>query len=101
MRTAAVADFLQSLKAHGSADLNAVMTTFNDADLCRRSLRHWIEEGWIVVSPTTPLHAIAGPAFSHDLTLRQFCGSERPSGEPEGQRAGGEWTEEARDDDDS
>lgn len=85
VRTAAVADFLQDLRARGSADLNAVMTTFNDGDLCRRSLGHWVEQGWIVVSPTTPLHAIAGPAFSRDLTLRQFCGNDRPpeeSGEP-------------------
>jgi len=101
VRTAAVADFLQDLQARGSADLNAVMTTFNDSDLCRRSLRHWVEQGWIVVSPTTPLHAIAGPAFSRDLTLRQFCGNEQPPEEAGEPQAGAEWTQEARSDDDS
>jgi glycerol-3-phosphate dehydrogenase len=83
VRTAAVDDFLRDLKAKGSGDLNAVMTTLNEGGLCRETLDYWMARGWISVSPSTPLHALAGPNFSREIALREFCGEEvgRPSGE--------------------
>lgn len=74
MRAAAVADFLQELRAHGSADLNAVVTTLNDGSLVRETLGHWVENGWIFVAPNSPLQALAGTRFSRELTLERFCG---------------------------
>jgi len=81
VRTAAVDDFLRDLRAKGAADLNAVMATFNDGSLCREAQAYWVERGWVVVSPSTPLHALAGPQFTREVSLRSFCG------EPEGQNA--------------
>ena len=78
MRAAAVEDFLLSLKAHGSADLNAVMATLNDAGLCRETLEHWKERGWVSVARAMPLVALRGESFSRDLTLRRFCGEPAP-----------------------
>ena len=78
MRAAAVEDFLASLKAHGSADLNGVMATLNDAGLCRETLEHWREKGWVSVARAMPLVALRGEAFSRDLTLRRFCGEPEP-----------------------
>jgi hypothetical protein len=77
VRAAAVDDFLRDLRARGSADLNAVMATLNEGSLCRQAQDYWVSQGWIVVSPSTPLHAIAGPSFDHELSLRRFCGEER------------------------
>jgi len=74
VRAAAVEDFLSALKARGSADLNGVMATLNDAGLCRETLEHWKENGWVSVARATPLVALRGGAFSRDLTLRRFCG---------------------------
>jgi hypothetical protein len=74
VRAAAVEDFLSDLKAHGSADLSAVMTTLNDAGLCRETLEHWTQNQWVVVARSMPLVALRGERFSHDLTLREFCG---------------------------
>jgi hypothetical protein len=54
--------------------LNGVLTTFNEGGLCRQALRYWISNGWVVVAPYSPLVAIAGPAFTRDLTLQRFCG---------------------------
>ena len=71
---AAVSDFLFDLRARGTGDLNAVMTTLNDGGLCREALRHWTESGWIVVAPKTPLLALAGPDFDRDMTLSDLCG---------------------------
>jgi len=79
VRAAAVEDFLSELKARGSADLNGVMTTLNDAGLCRETLDHWKEKGWVEVARAMPLVALRGEAFSRDLTLRQFCGEVPPS----------------------
>ncbi len=85
MRAAAVADFLQDLRARGSADLNAVLTTLNDGSLVRETLGHWIENRWIVVAPSSPLQALAGPRFTRGLALAQFCGGD-PAEEGEGGR---------------
>jgi hypothetical protein len=76
VRAAAVNDFLSALKAHGSADLNGVMATLNDAGLCRETLEHWKQKGWVSVARDMPLVALRGEAFSRDLTLRRFCGQE-------------------------
>jgi hypothetical protein len=76
-----VEDFLACLKAKGSADLNAVMTTLNEGGLCRETLEHWKEKGWVEVAPAMPLVALRGERFSRDVTLREFCG-EPPAEEP-------------------
>jgi hypothetical protein len=86
VRAAAVADFLQDLRAHGSADLNALLSTLNDGALVREALGHWIGNGWIAVAPHSPLLALAGPAFTRKITLAQFCGQPAPQ-EPEGEDA--------------
>jgi hypothetical protein len=98
VRAAAVADFLQDLRARGSADLNAVLTTLNDGSLVRETLGHWIENRWIVVAPSSPLQALAGPGFKRDLTLAQFCGG--GPAEEAGRDAAAPEGEEARGDDD-
>ncbi len=73
-----MADFLQTLRAHGSADLNAVCSTLNDGSLVRETLDYWLGNRWILVAPNSPLQALAGPAFSRDLTLEHFCGAGDP-----------------------
>ncbi|MGH9367740.1 MAG: hypothetical protein ACRD3M_08725 [Thermoanaerobaculia bacterium] len=83
MRAAAVADFLQDLRAHGSADLNALLATLNEGSLVREALGHWTGKGWIVIAPSTPLQALTGPGFSRGLTLEQFCGGGAPENPPE------------------
>ena len=82
-----MADFLGSLRAHGTADLNALLATLNDGGLVRESLGYWKQNGWITVAPDTPLVALAGPRFDPRLTLRQFCGAGPPAvaREPEGE----------------
>ena len=77
VRAAAVSDFLRDLRARGSGDLSAVLTTLNDGRLCRETVRQWVERGWIVVAPNSPLVAFTGPAFRRDLTLSGFCGAPR------------------------
>jgi hypothetical protein len=84
VRAAAVQAFLSELKAHGSADLNAVMTTLNDGALCRETLEHWKENGWVAVARSMPLIAVSGKRFSRDLTLREFCGEVGREVPPEG-----------------
>jgi hypothetical protein len=74
VRAAAVDDFLRDLRAHGTGDLNAVLATLNESGLCRRALEHWTENGWIVLAPSAPTIALAGPAFVPQLNLRNFCG---------------------------
>jgi hypothetical protein len=76
VRTAAVAEFLRELSAKGWGDLNGVLTTFNDTDLCRDALDYWLDRQWIVRAPSSPLSALVGPAFSRELTLHEFCGEE-------------------------
>jgi len=97
VRAAAVADFLQDLRAHGSADLNGVLAILNDGSLVRETLAHWIGNRWIIVAPNTPLQALAGPGFSRDLTLERFCGA----GSPPGQTGRGQDEEEPPSDEDS
>ena len=75
VRAAAVDDFLRDLRARGTGDLNAVLTTLNESGLCRDALRHWTSNGWIVIAPNTPLLALTGPAFDRAMTLADFCGS--------------------------
>jgi hypothetical protein len=74
VRAAAVDDFLRELRARGTGDLNAVLTTLNESGLCREAVDYWSQSGWIVVAPNTPLIALAGPRFQRGLTLRMFCG---------------------------
>ncbi len=93
VRAAAVDGFLCDLKAKGTGDLHAVLTTLNESGLCREAVQRWTDSGWIVVAPNTPLLALAGPAFDRRLTLRSFCGegeaadpvetAEPPSGRPQ------------------
>ena len=100
MRAAAVDDFLRDLRAHGAADLNGVMSTLNDGNLCRQAQDYWVSQGWIVVSPSTPLHALAGPGFSRELSLRRFCGVP-PEEEPAIPEIRAEEGEGSESDDDS
>ena len=74
VRAAAVDDFLSDLRARGTGDLNAVLTTLNEGGLCREVVRHWTANGWIVIAPNTPMLALPGPAFDRSLTLEDFCG---------------------------
>jgi hypothetical protein len=74
VRAAAVDDFLRELRARGTGDLNAVLTTLNESGLCRTAVCYWTENGWIRLAPNTPLSALAGPAFDRGLTLADFCG---------------------------
>jgi hypothetical protein len=70
-----VADFLRGLRAHGSADLNALLSTLNDGSLARQSVEHWTGHGWITIARDAPLVALAGPRFDPRLTLARFCGA--------------------------
>ena len=76
VRAAAVDDFLRDLRAHGTADLNAVMATLNEAGLCKQALDYWTGNDWILLAPSAPTIALAGPGFVPQLTLRNFCGEE-------------------------
>jgi hypothetical protein len=82
VRSAAVAEFLRELAAKGWGDLNGVLATFNDGELCREALGYWLERGWIVRAPNSALTALTGPAFSRELTLQEFCGDEGEWEEP-------------------
>ncbi len=76
VRSAAVAEFLRELAAKGWGDLNGVLATFNDGELCREALGYWLEREWIVRAPNSALTALTGPAYSRELTLQEFCGYE-------------------------
>ena len=82
VRAAAVDDFLRDLRARGTGDLNAVLTTLNEGGLCREVVRQWTGNGWIVVAPNTPMLALTGPAFDRAMTLEDFCGDFEDLGEP-------------------
>ncbi len=86
VRTAAVAEFLRELSAKSWGDLNGVLATFNDSELCRDALGYWLDREWIVRAPSSPLTALTGPAFSRELTLHEFCGQEEEPWE-------GQWEE--------
>jgi hypothetical protein len=81
VRTAAISEFLRELSARGWGDLNGVLTTLNDTDLCREAVEYWLERGWIVRAPSSALSALVGPNFSRELTMREFCGEEREEDE--------------------
>jgi len=83
VRAAAVDDFLHDLKRKRSGDLNGLLATFNDGALCREALRFWLLHEWIIVAPFSPLVALAGPAFSREITLHAFCGESLEPVEPE------------------
>ncbi len=68
VRAAAVDEFLRELKAKGTGDLNAVLTTLNESGLCRQAVNHWVGQGWIVPAPNSPLIALRGPAFASELS---------------------------------
>jgi hypothetical protein len=70
------------VRARGTGDLNAVLTTLNESGLCREAVRHWTRNGWIVIAPNTPLLALTGPAFDRAMTLSDFCGEVEVLGEP-------------------
>lgn len=74
VRAAAVDDFLRELRAHGKGDLNAVLATLNEGGLCREAVETWTGRGWIVLAPSQPTIALAGPEFVPQLGLRVFCG---------------------------
>ena len=74
VRAAAVDEFLRELKAKGTGDLNAVLTTLNESGLCRQAVEHWVGQGWIVPAPNSPLIALRGPGFVRELSLHDFCG---------------------------
>jgi hypothetical protein len=78
-----VDDFLRDLRAKGTGDLNAVLSTFNEGSLCRQALGFWLEREWITVAPNSPLTALPGPGFSRALTLRDFCGEQSAPGAEE------------------
>src|SRR4029077_20714375 len=63
VRAAAVDDFLRDLRAHGTADLNAVMATLNEAGLCKQALDYWTGNDWILLAPSAPTIALAGRGF--------------------------------------
>ena len=106
VRTAAVADFLRDLSAKGWGDLNGVLATFNDTDLCRDALDFWLEQGWIVRAPNSAITALVGPTYSRALTLREFCGDATEDEldfadeefRPEGQLRGEQEEEERHED---
>jgi hypothetical protein len=81
VRAAAVDDFLKDLRARGTGDLNAVLTTLNEGGLCRQAVDYWTDRGWIVIAPQTPMLALTGPRFDRAVSLRRFCGEAPP---PEG-----------------
>ena len=89
VRTAAVAEFLRELSAKGWGDLNGVLATFNDSELCRDALDYWLDHEWIVRAPSSPLTALTGPAFSRELTLHEFCGQDEELWEGEWEEDGG------------
>jgi hypothetical protein len=76
VRTAAVAEFLRELSLKGWGDLNGLLATLNDGELCREALDYWLDKEWIVHAPNSPLTALVGPAYSRELTVEQFCGQE-------------------------
>ncbi len=74
VRTAAVREFLRELSARGWGDLNAMLATLNDGELCREALAYWLDKEWITPAPNSPLTALVGPAYTRELTVRRFCG---------------------------
>ena len=78
VRTAAVQEFLRELTTNGWGDLNALLATLNDGDLCRQAVAYWLDKEWIVRAPSSALNALVGPAFTRELTIGEFCGEREP-----------------------
>jgi hypothetical protein len=74
VRAAAVEDFRRQLSSSGLGDLSAVSATIGDAELFSELLALWLDRGWVVRSPSSPVYAYPGPAFAPDLGLHDFCG---------------------------
>lgn len=74
VRTAAVREFLRELSLRGWGDLNGMLATLNDGELCREALAYWLENEWITRAPNSPTTALTGPAWTRELTLQKFCG---------------------------
>jgi hypothetical protein len=98
VRTAAVDDFLRELRAYGKGDLNAVLATLNEGGLCREAVEHWTGHGWIVLDPSQPTTALAGPEFVPQIGLRRFCGeaAEDDAGAEQDAASAGESGEESQ-----
>ncbi len=74
VRTAAVEDFRRQLAAKGLGDLSAVGAALGDAALFSELVTLWIDRGWVMRSPSSPMYAFPGSSFSPELSLRDFCG---------------------------
>ena len=74
VRTAAVDDFLRQLRSKSLGDLYAVGAALGDAALFSELIGLWVDRGWVTRSPSSPIYAFPGPAFSSDLSLHDFCG---------------------------
>ena len=74
VRTAAIDDFRRQLASKGLGDLSAVGAALGDAALFSELLDLWIGKGWVTRSPSSPIYAFPGPAFSSDVSLHDFCG---------------------------
>lgn len=74
VRAAAVDDFRRQLRSRNLGDLSAVAAAIGDAALFAELLAFWQERGWVVRSPSSPVHAYGGPELSTDVTLAEFCG---------------------------
>jgi len=74
VRAAAVEEFRRQLAARNLGDLSAVAATIGDATLFSELLALWLDRGWVVRSPSSPIYAYSGPGFSPDLDLGDFCG---------------------------
>jgi len=74
VRAAAIDDFRRQLASKRLADLSAVGAALGDAALFSELVGLWIERGWVTRSPSSPMYAFPGPAFSPDLGLADFCG---------------------------
>jgi hypothetical protein len=76
VRAAAVHEFLRELSSKGWGDLNGMLATLNDGELCREALAYWLDHEWITRAPNSPMTALVGPAYSRELTVQEFCGQQ-------------------------
>jgi len=94
VRTAAVDDFRKQLRTRNLGYLSALAAAIGDAALFSALLGFWTGRGWVVRSPSSPVHAYGGPEFSSSVTLAEFCGESYdapgPGGEPGRSGPGGE-----------
>jgi hypothetical protein len=83
VRTAAVQAFLADLKARRLGDMAALQAVIGDSALWNDILGFWLDRGWIVPAPHSPIHVFPGGNFFPDITLREFCGEEDGENEAE------------------